>query len=125
MKNLKYLLIILLFCLPYGFLSVYIELYASGIWEVAGYFMVFAVPYMLASQAAETNNKYVIIIGNMMSWISSRFCVINYSTDKLRSFCTFLRPEDVVNIMTVFMLVASYAGWSVQKDKLAKKLQNK
>ncbi len=121
MKNIKYLLIILLFCVPYAFLGVYIELYASGIWEASGYFMVLAVPFVRAARAAKTDSKHVIIIGNVLSWLSSHFCAVNYSTDKLRAFCTFLRPEDVVNVTTVVMLVSSYIGWAIQKEKIIKK----
>lgn len=123
MKNIKYLLIIILFCVPYAFLGVYIELYASGVWEVSGYFMVLTVPYIRAAQAAKMDSKQVIIIGNTLSWLSSYFCAVNYSTDKLRAFCTFLRPEDVVNVTTVVMMVSSYIGWVVTKEKLIKKVK--
>ena len=120
MKNKKHILLILMFCVPYAFLGVYIELYASGIWEVSGYLMVLVVPFIRAVQAAKVNKKSVIISGNILSWLLSYCCAVNYSTDKLRAFCTFLRPEDVVNVTTAVMLVSSCIGWIIQKEKLAK-----
>ena len=54
MKKVFYIIILLLFCVPYAYLSVYLELAGWGLW---GYFMAVTVPYILSSQASKLDNK--------------------------------------------------------------------
>ena len=54
MKKRISVLIILLFCIPYAFLGVHLELAGWALW---GYFLALAMPCLLSAQAGKLNKK--------------------------------------------------------------------
>lgn len=121
-KKVFYIIILLLFCVPYAYLSVYLELAGWGLW---GYFMAVTVPYILSSQASKLDNKYIVIAGNMLSFATSYYCVINYATEKWTYFCTPFGPMGTIKVISLFILLFSFAGWHIQKEIMDRKSKKK
>ncbi|MBR4036101.1 MAG: hypothetical protein IKJ05_05165 [Oscillospiraceae bacterium] len=121
MKKRISVLIILLFCIPYAFLGVHLELAGWALW---GYFLALAMPCLLSAQAGKLNKKSIVRAGNILSLASSLFCAVCFSTERWWSFCKPFTPTGVVIVISFFMYCSSYVGWIVREEILLRKDKN-
>lgn len=113
-----YIVILQLYCIPYAYSGIYLELAGWGLW---GYFIAVAMGYILSSQAAKLDNKYVVFAGNVISLSASLYCVRNFITERWWSFCKPFTPAGAVLFYTVFIVLSSFAGWLIEKEILYRK----
>ena len=113
-----YMVILLLYCIPYAYSGIYLELAGWGLW---GYFIAVAMGYILSLQAAKLDNKYIVFAGNIISLSASLYCARNFITERWWSFCKPFTPAGAVIFDTFFIVLSSFAGWLIEKEILYRK----
>lgn len=113
MKKNIFNVILVLFCIPYSYLSILIEIHHHTLW---GYVFALVAAAILSAQAQSINNKLIVILGNLLSVCSSYYCVLNFATEKWGYFCVPFGPTYSAVIINLLMMFTSYVGWAVGED---------
>ena len=114
-KNIVKIILLLFYCIPFVFLAMNEDATVGTLW----FYLIMIIGFVILSYAsAKTKNSWIVVVGNILSFISSCVFAWNFQTEKWEYYFKPFLPNkliifetviaSLIQIMVVIRLIKKY-----------------